>query len=152
MTRAKELRGGGARCEAQTLVEVSLVTSPSIVLPPSWAEDCAEGASAPGGTGSPSGVFIPSLNPFTAPPRSCPMLRSFLVPNIKTTTSSTISQCQMLSPPMTGLLQTLDLGIIAPSGSGPPMTCLCKCITSCRPIRPELLIVRKPSGEPCSRG
>src|SRR5450755_3238100 len=112
--------------ETQTLVEVSLVTSPSIVLPPSWAEACAEGASAPGGTGSPAGLFMPSLHPFTPPPRSCPTLRSFLVPNIKTTTSSTISQCQMLSPPMTGLLQTLGFDSIAPSGSGPPMTWICK--------------------------
>src|ERR1700692_1374976 len=105
---AMEVRRRGECSEAQTLVEVSLVTSPSMVLPPSWAEDCFEGASVPGGTGS-SWLFMPSLNPLTAPPRSCPMLRSFLVPNIKTTTSSTISQCQMLSPPMTGLLQTLDL-------------------------------------------
>src|SRR6266536_1458074 len=43
---------------------------------------------------------MPSLKPFTAPPRSLPMLRSFLVPKISTTTSRTISQCQMLSPPM----------------------------------------------------
>src|SRR5439155_555954 len=42
----------------------------------------------------------PSLKPFTAPPRSCPMLRSFFVPKISTTTSNTISQCQMLKPPM----------------------------------------------------
>ncbi len=28
------------------------------------------------------------------------MLRSFLVPKISTTTTSTISQCQMLNPPM----------------------------------------------------
>src|SRR5215471_6874403 len=47
-----------------------------------------------------SELFIPSLKPLTAPPRSCPMLRSFLVPKISTTTSNTISQCQMLSPPI----------------------------------------------------
>ena len=44
--------------------------------------------------------FMPSLKPLTAPPRSEPMLRSFLVPKIITTTSSTISQCQMESEPM----------------------------------------------------
>src|SRR5438132_4016934 len=43
---------------------------------------------------------MPSLKPFTAPPRSWPMLRSFFVPKMSTTTSSTISQCQMLNPPM----------------------------------------------------
>jgi sec-independent protein translocase protein TatA len=45
-------------------------------------------------------LFIPSLKPFTAPPRSWPMLRNFFVPKISTTTSSTISQCQMLNPPI----------------------------------------------------
>jgi hypothetical protein len=45
--------------------------------------------------------FMPSLKPLTAPPRSEPMFLSFLVPKISTTTSSTISQCQMLNDPMT---------------------------------------------------
>jgi hypothetical protein len=34
-----------------------------------------------------------------------PMFFSFLVPKISTTTSSTISQCQMLKDPMTNLLE-----------------------------------------------
>src|SRR5208282_1769033 len=53
---------------------------------------------------------MPSLKPRTAPPRSWPILRSFLVPKISTTTSSTISQCQMLSPPMVVLLLCSRLG------------------------------------------
>src|SRR5215471_8769337 len=58
-----------------------------------------------GGAGcSGSDPFMPSLKPLTAPPRSWPMLRSFAVPKISTTTSNTISQCQMLSPPMFPLL------------------------------------------------
>src|SRR5690606_1677195 len=44
--------------------------------------------------------FMPSLNPFTAPPRSSPMLRSFLVPNTSSTMTSTMSQCQMLNEPI----------------------------------------------------
>ena len=52
-------------------------------------------------------LFMPSLNPLTAPPRSWPMLRSFLVPKIITTTSRTINQCQMLNrahcPPLVAL-------------------------------------------------
>src|SRR5690242_20223647 len=43
---------------------------------------------------------MPSLKPFTAPPRSLPRLRSFLVPNTRTTTSRTISQCQILNDPI----------------------------------------------------
>src|SRR5215470_12684734 len=75
----------------------SFFASPSIV----WPEgNCCDG----GLCASSSEPFIPSLNPFTAPPRSLPMLRSFAVPKISTTTSSTISQCQMLSPPMFLLL------------------------------------------------
>src|SRR5512144_1377604 len=52
--------------------------------------------------------FMPSLKPLTAPPRSCPMLRSFFVPKISTTTRSTISQCQMLRPPM--MLSSFHVG------------------------------------------
>src|SRR4249919_1316419 len=48
---------------------------------------------------------MPSLKPFTALPRSVPILRSFLVPKMRTTTSSTISQCQMLSEPIFLLLK-----------------------------------------------
>src|SRR5512146_1939733 len=50
--------------------------------------------------GESSSDFIPSLNPLTAPPKSLPMLRSFLVPNTSTTTNSTISQCQILNEPI----------------------------------------------------
>ena len=53
-----------------------------------------------------SSVFIPSLKPFTVPPRSVPRLRSFFVPKIRTTTSNTISQCQMLNEPDVFLLHS----------------------------------------------
>src|SRR5256885_13858140 len=33
------------------------------------------------------------------------------------------------------------LGSILPSGSGPPMICTCRCMTSWRPMRPLLMIV-----------
>ena len=51
------------------------------------------------------------------------MLRSFLVPKISTTTTSTISQCQMLKPPMVFSLVALRAGSSA-QGSGPPITCM----------------------------
>ncbi|KGR94416.1 hypothetical protein X946_5400 [Burkholderia sp. ABCPW 111] len=44
--------------------------------------------------------FMPSLKPLTALPRSLPILRSFFVPNTSATISNTISQCQILNPPM----------------------------------------------------
>ena len=44
--------------------------------------------------------FMPSLKPLTAPPRSPPILRSFLVPNTITTMSRTIAQCQIENEPM----------------------------------------------------
>src|SRR3954468_5793723 len=47
-----------------------------------------------------SSAFMPSLNPFTAPPRSAPMLRSFFVPKMSSTMTSTINQCQILNEPM----------------------------------------------------
>src|SRR5687768_18614366 len=47
---------------------------------------------------------MPSLKPRTAPPRSAPMLRSFLVPKISITITRTISQCQMLNEPIFRLL------------------------------------------------
>src|SRR5439155_10704973 len=37
------------------------------------------------------------------------------------------------------LLYISDLGIIRPSGFGPPTMWMCKCITSCRPMRPVLM-------------
>src|ERR1700759_940497 len=68
------------------------------------AVTCAAGAE--GVSEAPS--RMPSLKPLTAPPRSEPMLRSFLVPKIITTTSSTISQCQMESEPMELLLKNVS--------------------------------------------
>src|SRR5688572_4518719 len=76
--------------------DVSFRASPSIVCP-------AVGGISVFGVLS-SSVFMPSLKPFTAPPRSVPRLRSFLVPKIRTTTSKTISQCQMLNEPIYLLL------------------------------------------------
>src|SRR2546421_11545460 len=46
---------------------------------------------------------MPSLNPFTSPPRSLPMLRSFFVPKISSTITSRISQWIQLIPPMMSL-------------------------------------------------
>src|SRR6185312_5041225 len=43
---------------------------------------------------------MPSLKPFTAPPRSVPMLRSFFVPKMSSTITSTINQCQILNEPI----------------------------------------------------
>src|SRR5689334_14432519 len=68
-----------------------------MVLPGIWA---GGGVSAAPAAAASSGLFIPSLHPLTAPPRSCPILRSFFVPKISTTTRRTINQCQMLKPPM----------------------------------------------------
>ena len=50
------------------------------------------------------------------------MLRSFFVPKISTTTTRTISQCQMLNEPIAILLRMPFRTIIGPSGSGPPIT------------------------------
>src|SRR5260221_8214197 len=55
---------------------------------------------SPAGFLSSSSPFMPSLKPFTAPPRSVPMLRSFFVPKMSSTMTSTISQCQMLNEPI----------------------------------------------------
>src|SRR5512142_3309459 len=87
-------RALGTALRAHTFVDGSLRTSPSRVRPVT----CDGGS--PGGGSSVSEVRIPSLKPFTAPPKSWPMLRSFFVPKISTTTNSTISQCQMLRPPI----------------------------------------------------
>ena len=48
--------------------------------------------------------FLPSslmafLKPLTAPPKSPPRLRNFLVPKIKITITNTINNCQILIPP-----------------------------------------------------
>src|SRR5690606_30291470 len=67
--------------------------SPSIVCPPEIF--CCDALSAEA-----SASFMPSLKPLTAPPRSEPMLRNFLVPNTSSTMTSTMSQCQMLNEPI----------------------------------------------------
>jgi hypothetical protein len=56
-----------------------------------------------GGVGGLGAALDAVLEALDAPPRSEPMFLSFLVPKISTTTSSTISQCQMLNEPMTVL-------------------------------------------------
>src|SRR3546814_86775 len=58
--------------------------------------------------------FMPSLKPLTAPPRSLPMLRSFLVPNTRATMTRTINQCQMLKLPMMTVLRDYALGAMRP--------------------------------------
>jgi hypothetical protein len=67
------------------------------------AVTCAAGVEAASADSVPP--LTPSLKPLTAPPRSAPMFLSFLVPKISTTTSSTMSQCQMLKDPMIVLLK-----------------------------------------------
>jgi len=44
--------------------------------------------------------FHALLETLDGPPRSSPMLRSFLVPKTSMTMTNTISQCQILKPPM----------------------------------------------------
>src|SRR5215472_4340446 len=105
--RAKRAAGAAAAAgfggEAGGYEVFSFLTSPSMVLPPiCW------GVSSGAGCASVSLVFMPSLKPFTAPPKSWPMLRSFLVPKMSTTTSRTISQCQMLNPPMLSPFEPLS--------------------------------------------
>src|SRR5690349_16246854 len=68
-------------------------TSPSMVLPGAEISPGFLGASSP---------FMPSLKPFTAPPRSAPMLRSFFVPKMSSTMTRTMSQRQMLNEPIAG--------------------------------------------------
>src|SRR5664279_4089158 len=53
---------------------------------------------------------MPSLKPLTAPPRSCPTLRNFLVPKMSMTMTRTISQCQMEKLPMVCLLDAFEHG------------------------------------------
>src|SRR5467141_2920138 len=67
--------------------------SPSMVWPVTWG-------AGPPSAGLFSEDFMPSLKPRTAPPRSAPILRSFLVPKTNRTINSTTSQCQMLQVPM----------------------------------------------------
>src|SRR5450631_17957 len=66
-----------------------MVCPPSLFSPPSLISFAAS-----------SSLFMPSLKPFTAAPRSLPILRNFLVPKIIATTNNTISQCQILNPPI----------------------------------------------------
>src|ERR1700752_3703368 len=74
---------------------VSLVSTSTV-----WLGGNSERSALAGASGS----FISSLNPFTAPPRSPPMLRSFFVPKTSATRTRTINQCQILSEPMKTLL------------------------------------------------
>src|SRR3990172_2777651 len=78
----------------QALDSVLERTSPSTTLPVT----CGAGP-ASAGFSPPS--RMPSLKPRTAPPRSAPMLRNFLVPKISTTIKRTTSQCQTLNEPIT---------------------------------------------------
>src|SRR5712691_202076 len=80
----------GVRMRAKTpQVFAFSLTSASMVRPVTWA-------AAPPSPGLSSEDFMPSLKPRTAPPRSAPILRSFLVPKTSRTIRSTTSQCQML--------------------------------------------------------
>src|SRR3954465_15082032 len=63
---------------------------------------CWVGCAVPGASSPP---LTPSLKPLTALPRSEPMLPIFLVPKINMTTTSTISQCQILIEPIIFSLQ-----------------------------------------------
>src|SRR5712671_5089211 len=77
---------------AQAFDSVLPLTSPSTVLPVTCGAGASDCLSPPS--------RMPSLKPRTAPPKSAPMSRSFLVPNISITITRTISQCQMLNEPM----------------------------------------------------
>src|SRR6185369_14445293 len=90
-------RPAGARANVrqsldQALDSVLPLTSPSTVLPLTCGAAPVSAAFSP--------VCMPSLKPRTAPPRSAPMLRSFLVPKTSITITRTISQCQMLNEPI----------------------------------------------------
>src|SRR5712691_9648799 len=112
----------GVRMRAKTpQVFAFSLTSASMVRPVTWA-------AAPPSPGLSSEDFMPSLKPRTAPPRSAPILRSFLVPKTSRTIRSTTSQCQMLQVPIALLLQFRFS--IGPRASGPPMICTCKRYTS----------------------
>src|SRR6266699_45122 len=108
----------GVRMRAKTpQVFAFSLTSASMVRPVTWG-------AAPPSPGLSSEDFMPSLKPRTAPPRSAPILRSFLVPKTSKTIRSTTSQCQMLQVPIALLLQFRFS--IGPRASGPPMICTCK--------------------------
>src|SRR5664280_3274642 len=91
----------GRRSGRHDLVFASTSTVPGSIV--RAVPTCCVGEAGSAGDAVPSRT--PSLKPLTAPPRSLPMFLSFLVPKIKTTTSSTINQCQMLKPPMMSLSQ-----------------------------------------------
>src|SRR3954470_10507572 len=87
------LRRGQDLLRASTsIVVLSLPTGPCDAV------TCEAGGTGVSGVLEPS--RRPSLKPLTAPPRSCPMFFSFLVPNTSTTINSTINQCQMENEPM----------------------------------------------------
>src|SRR5574343_1748267 len=75
-----------------------------------WPPTCWVGWAPSAGLLSALASFMPSLKPFTAPPRSWPTLRSFLVPKISMTMTRTISQCQMEKLPMVCLLDAFQHG------------------------------------------
>src|SRR5574343_466424 len=73
-----------------------------------WPPTCWVGWAASAGLLSALASFMPSLNPLTAPPRSWPTLRNFLVPKTSMTMTRTISQCQMEKLPMVCLLDSFQ--------------------------------------------
>src|SRR5436190_9979924 len=94
---ARGARASAAACDQ--LLFVVLVSTSTVPgssersVPTRWV-----GAAGSAGVAVPSRT--PSLKPLTAPPRSLPMFLSFFVPKIRTTITSTISQCQTLNEPM----------------------------------------------------
>src|SRR5690606_17000561 len=93
--------GGGDQELVFSLAWTSMVSSATFCWV-TWSAGLSELAS-----------FMPSLKPLTAPPRSLPMLRSFLVPNTRAMMTRTINQCQMLKLPMT-VLRDYALGAMRP--------------------------------------
>src|SRR5690606_20058505 len=71
------------------------------------------------GVSSEEASFMPFLKPLTAPPRSSPTLRSFLVPKTRATMTRTISQCQILKLPMMFSPVRRPLPIWVSRGAGP---------------------------------
>src|SRR5690606_20730438 len=69
--------------------------------------------------------FIESLKPFTAPPRSPPILRSFLLPKISMRMTRTIRSCQILMPDNLINLRCCD-AVFLP----------CRTVRSVAPVRP----------------
>src|SRR5690606_23849602 len=63
--------------------------------------------------------LMPFLKPRTAPPRSSPMLRSFLAPKTSAMMRRTINQCQMLKLPIVSLRQAAGAALLL-QGRAPP--------------------------------